>query len=188
MRANILSSFLSGFAALQEFIYHHLAGLDRTYYKPHEYVILLRQFAGKTLVKLDITAERHDLYGTPVKGHLYVDLRGFSALKCIRIDEDLFEVPETCIRKHDDGNKMARLVDMLPKSTVVLEILQHRVIAEATDLFKDLAELKKERLPGMRAISCWHKRFDSPLTGSLTESLERVGLRTYTTPFSTTDI
>ena len=149
---------------------------------------MLRQVAGKTLVKLDITAERHDLYGTPVRGHLHVDLRGFSALKCIRVDDDLFEVPETYIGKHDDGNKMARLVDVLPKCTVILELIQHRDTAEATDLLKDLSELKEERVPELRAISCWHEGFDSPLTASLKDSLERVGIRTYTTPFSTTDI
>ena len=191
VHANALSSFLSGFAALEEFIYHHRAGLHGTYYQPEEYVPLLRHYAGTSLVKLDMTLDRYDIYGNPPRGHLHVDsLQGFSALKHIRVDDDLFELSMYSIRKRDDENRMERLVDVLPKSTVTLEILQHRDTAEASDLFKDLAELKEDRLPELREVSCWYpgEVFDSPLTGSLKESLEQVGIRTSTTPFSTTDI
>lgn len=194
MHPDALSSLLSGIAGLQEFVYHHRAGLYGTYYQPDEYVLLLRRYAGQSLVKLDMTVDWNDIYGiycNPQRGRFHVaSLQGFSVLEYIRVDDDLFELSRSSIRKRNDGNRMERLVNVLPKSTVSLEILQHRDTAKASDLFNDLAELKEERLPELREVSCWDpgEVLDSPLTGILKESLERVGIRTSATPFNITNI
>ena len=188
---NALSSLLSGFVALQEFVYQHREGGIGICYQPYEYIVLLRLYAGNSLVKLDMTVDHFDIYEAPRRGHLHGgNLLGFGALQYIRVDDELFELSRSSIRKRDDGNRMERLVDVLPKSTTTLEIIQHRDTAETSHLFKDLAELKEERLPELREVSCWDpgEVSDSPLTGSLKESLEQVGIRTSTTPFNITDI
>ena len=190
VHVNALSSFLSGFAALQEFVYYHRVGPHWVYYQPDQYVLLLRHYAGESLVKLDMTSNRNEMYQYRTAARSAVSLQGFSALACVHVDDCLFEIPRYFICTRNDGSRMERLVDVLPKSIVTLEISQHRDTAVAIDLFKDLAELKEERVPQLQEISCWAPDgvFDSPLTGSLKESLERVGIRTSTSPFNITDV
>lgn len=159
----------------------HIEGLERLTYEmvrpyqstmrsePRLIVKALRKYARRTLVHLELTGGVSDISSDPADGEpLIGTLRSFQVLQSIRLtttmlfkpvdggevdeSEDLaLSTPEDSVQPNALVEPR-RLVDFLPSSARILELVGGLSDEEARDMFADLPKLKSERLPNLVAI------------------------------------
>lgn len=117
-------------------------------------VALLREHAGHSLVRLDLTADDSSMdNGEPNPTSKYIqdqfvgDLKDFKKLQILRLNDTAFQKP-------DDG-EIVRLVDVLPASIRSVRLVSQIQEGDSADLFIGLAEGKKEVLPRLKKLVLW---------------------------------
>ncbi|KAL8644637.1 MAG: hypothetical protein Q9210_007151, partial [Variospora velana] len=140
---------------LKRFIYDH-NGLrsSMAYYDPAGIIELLRTHSSHCLVRLDITTDMDtedgdmddidDMTGEILRTRFASDMRMFTALRVLRLDDTAFQKPR--------GGAIVRLVDVLPASIRVLKLVREITVGDPADLFVGLAEGKKVLLPELKKI------------------------------------
>ena len=163
-------NLLSGIIALRTFIYHHhYVTANFNDFPAKGIVQLLRQYARTSLAKLHLSS---DPWGLEPIGSWRLNigsLRDFSTLRDIRIDDQLFERQRSSVldRRQWDWHLNAerlsaslhnyeglayryeRLVDVLPPATETLTLITSD---NSDDLFKNMVDLRHERLPRLSSI------------------------------------
>ena len=167
--AESLQPLLAGISNLQDFEYHHRDRLSRTLYQPHRIVNLLIQYAGTSLVRLNISADPSWSLGVRGEVQSIGSLLGLTAVKYVRADDSLFQKPNA-----DSEDAMSRLVDILPKSTRILHLIHNWSVAKILGLFGGLEALNEERLPALRHLICERSR--DLLTDNFKEAMEAIGI------------
>lgn len=186
-------NFLAGIANLQYFNYHQCTGLygrgESAEYQPRKLVELLTKYARESLVTLRLGAEQESFPYNKRAEYNMGSLQEFTRLRFVTADDTLFGTIALDEHSNVIQSTMDRLVDVLPKIIITLELHQYQGFEEARHLFHDLAVLKEEYLPWLNKISC-HPRgvrtvgCASPLSdSSVAEPLRRVGIVTSTIPF-----
>ncbi|KAL8838372.1 MAG: hypothetical protein Q9170_002179 [Blastenia crenularia] len=179
------NAFLVGVTALRKFKYHH--GLRGVPYNPRQIIECLTRHARSSLELLDLSADQRLFFHPEQGGQSIGSMIGFTELKVIRVDDKLFETPmpvESSDPKASDGPSsrpeqqgdhrfaMGRLVDALPKSTETLTLMLYR---DGTWFFRDLVELKGERLPRLQSIIVENA---NPFDPEMQQALGGVGIST----------
>lgn len=159
---------LSRIEALERFTYDQVP-IDQSnvmLWEPRFMVKALRKHARRTLVHLELTGGTSSLSsGTTLGGPFIGTLRSFQVLESVRLmtmmlfkeidGEDIDEseeFEEFTFEESVDPNHLVeprRLVDFLPSSARKLELVGGLTNEEARDMFADLPELKRERLPNL---------------------------------------
>ena len=136
-------------------------------WEPRLLVKALRKYARKTLVHLDLTGDVSRLSDNPAEPFIGT-LRSFQVLKSVRLMSMMLFKPVdgADIEESEDISKGSwelvvdpyplveprRLVDVLPYSARKLELRGGLSNEEARDMFADLPELKRERVPKLSEI------------------------------------
>ena len=181
-----LESLIAGIASLEEFSYHHSSNSDDILYEPGEIAKVLVKYTSSSLKKLTLCApqEFFDDEEIELQRQYGGSLQQLVALEKIVADDKLFER-----RWLRDGCSipfvaMKPLVDALPTSTISVTLLQTMRAKRARNLFRDMAELKEERLPKLQKLSYYDIRsrnHGTPIRGSIKHSLEELGIVISTT-------
>ena len=183
-----LDAFLSRIASLQIFIYTYHANTNGAEYAAQEIVSLLNSHASGSLhtLQLYITTNRSNNH-VPVKRCLG-SLEYLTTLKHIKVDDEAFERPEWepgdeeplsgegfYNLEYYQGEQwsMDRLVDVLPRSTEDLTIIQRKHDGETNELFRDMVQLKEERLPNLKLVDF---QYENPLDDSMQAALEAMDI------------
>lgn len=159
----------------------HIESLERLTYDmvpPNQYTMrseprlivkALRKYARRTLVHLELTGGVSDISSDPTDGEPFIGtLRSFQVLQSIRLTTTMLfkpvngaEVDESediaLSTPEDSVHPTAlveprRLVDFLPSSARIVELVGGLSNEEARDMFEDLPKLKSERLPNLVEI------------------------------------
>ena len=172
-----LEPFLASILNLQEFEYHHRTNILGTPYQPRKIVELLIKYAGASLIALDLSAERDWCAGWHEEEQSMGSLQSLTALKSVRADDSLFQKQDWDSSSGAEA-LIERLIDILPKTTEIVSLIQCWYGPEGFSLFQDLVEKKHEYLPVLKEIWCESEVFQSPdlLSKSLMESLKTVGI------------
>ena len=179
--AKALESLLAGIESLQEFSYHHCSNSDGILYEPQKIVKALTKHAGTSLKKLTLCAMQDFLDDDEKRMQLQFvgSLQQLTSLENIVMDDKLFQRRWLNSRSNIPFVTMKPLVDGLPKSTKTITLLQNLTAERARNLFRDLPKLKEERLPNLQKLSyysCGGTDYATPITESLRQSLEEVGI------------
>ena len=182
-----LDSLLAGIASLQEFSYYHCSNSDQILYEPQKIIKALTKHTSASLKKLTLCAMQDFLDDEENQMQLqYVgSLQQLTCLENIVLDDKLFERRWLNGRSNIPFIAMKPLVDGLPKSTKAITLLHNIPAEKAKNLFQDLAKLKEERLPKLQKLSyysCGGIDYATPITESLKQSLEDVGIMVSNTP------
>lgn len=167
IHSNPFISCLKRIETLQRFTYDLLCTRGSTIlWEPRLIVKALRKYAWRTLVHLELTGEARSLSADPADGEPFIGtLRSFQVLESIRlmsmmlfkpIDGEDIDESEDIIRNTSENFvgptslvEPRRLVDFLPSSARKLQLVGGLSNKEARDMFADLPELKRERLPNL---------------------------------------
>lgn len=187
-----LDSLVAGIARLEEFSYFHCSESDQILYEPRKIIDVLKKYTSTSLRKLTLCALQDSFEDEENNLQLqYVgSLKQFRSLEVVVADDKILQR-----RWLRDGSfktfvTMKPLVDALPISTTSITLLQNMTAKRAGGLFRDLAELKRERLPKLRKLS-YHARdtnYATSITESTKRSLEEVGIAISITPPSGFDM
>ncbi len=136
-------------------------------WEPRLLVKALRKYARNTLVHLELTGDLSRLSDKPAEPFIGT-LRSFRVLESVRLMsvmlfkpvdggdiEESVDISEDSFELVVDPHPLVeprRLVDVLPYSARKLELVRGLSNEEARDMFADLPELKRERLPKLSEI------------------------------------
>ncbi|KAL8691724.1 MAG: hypothetical protein Q9218_003117 [Villophora microphyllina] len=191
--ATALGALFAGIAGLKKFEYQY-GGAPRIAapYEPVGIIHALQMHAGHSLQMLDIEGQ---VYGEPEnwEGKVLWSLRGFTALKSIRLEDTLFQIPY-----HDDPDEvsisadttrmsedrmapgqlcvMHRLNDVLPASVKGFTLVQLMDDEDSRNLLETFAELKAEKLPNMKRLSF---ECSNPLEDGMANALKASGVKLF---------
>ena len=159
---------LERFKTLERFTYNMVQiGQPATQWEPRRIVKALRKYSRRTLVHLELTGDVSYLSDNPAEPFVGT-LRSFQVLESVRLmscmlfkpvdGEDIDENEETSKGSFEpdvDPHSLVeprRLVDVLPCSARKLMLVGGLSNEEARDMFADLSELKRERMPMLSEI------------------------------------
>lgn len=167
---------IGGIPALREFRYHHFSHDEEFLpsYQPMGIVKALRRYTFKSPEVLELTAGQY----MTEEDHRIGSLRMFRVLRDVRLDDELLK-KRVAFPFNRILSRMERLVDVLPKTTTTLRLIQRTHDKDAIDLFLDIAEWKEERLPQLKEV-VYNKR-ELPATSlskGIRENLAKIGIVT----------
>lgn len=192
MSTDCLASVVRNCRALSRFTHHYVryfVGLAP--YNVPCIVDILRDAAGGCLEKLDLTAKQH-FYTDQEKYQWIGDLKGFTKLSNLRVDDIVFQNPSkkddterpmeeniealSVTNDRESGQtpgKIAALVDMLPSSIQEVHLVRVITVGDPADLFIDLVEEKEIKLPNLKKIIL---EGEYSLPQNLFDGCQRVGV------------
>ncbi|KAL8912370.1 MAG: hypothetical protein Q9172_007515 [Xanthocarpia lactea] len=159
--------FLSAIKALRIFYYVHTTNLeDRDAFEPRRLVDDLRRYASHSLECLTVVDDRgREAADSDVNPRTHRSLQEFRVLKQAAIESSLFV--------DGYGGEVSRLVDVLPPTLETLVLHDPAVLDGLKAMFKDLVQLKEERLPNLRSIVI---RGEGPVPKDIERDCCRVGI------------
>jgi len=181
------ASLLARIESLEKFTYHHAGSIVGSgMYEVPGMMDALREHASHSLHKLDLTADQDAIFGDDEDEQWIGSLKRFQKLCVIRVDDKVFQKPipesqfgdvldEGFYKKNDcpDVEEIARLVDVLPTSVRVLELVPGIKEECAEKLWKGFMEEREERLPELREI-VWEG--SCPLGKATREQFKSLGI------------
>lgn len=137
---------------LRKFTYDYAGAIvGNADYYAGSIVSLLKKYASRSLVRLDLTADRRSIYNfepDPTSDYhqeqFIGDLKDFKNLRVLRLDDTVFQ-------KANDG-EIVRLVDVLPASIRMVTLSSQIEEGDSAELFIGLGEGKKEKLPQLKKL------------------------------------
>ena len=187
-----MEQLLRGTTTLKSFYYHHSnsGGMDIDSYFPDDYIMLLRQYASQTLATFTciLTGTGEDYDPDYLYDHLDCpSLQGFKVLTHAAVDCSLFtndninsdhwdrQLDTGFFEEEQSSGDVPRLLDVLPPSLESLVLHRPRDPNELKGLFRDLQQLRDERLPNLQSITInTHQSFE--INSKLRQNCEQLGI------------
>ncbi|KAL8876171.1 MAG: hypothetical protein Q9198_005585 [Flavoplaca austrocitrina] len=164
-----MEQLLRGTGTLKTFYYHHFHNgrTEIELYNPCDFIMLLRKYASQTLATFTciLTGKGEDY--DPDYRYDQMDvpsLQDFKALTHAAVDCSLFtadnmnsnhwdrQLDTGFFKEEDLSEGVPRFVDVLPPSLESLVLHRPRESNELPGLFRDLQQLRNERLPKLRSV------------------------------------
>ena len=172
--AKSFRGLLEGICGLKKFTYSHGGALvGNAVYTPVAIIDLLRKHASQSLDLLDIDTDSPE-EGEDREDRSIGSLHMFTVLKKIRLEENLFQLPEEpadfdkespkalpggeiheeeSVPSSTHETQIERLVDILPPSVIWFALVQLEDKEETRKRLEGLAEPKAEQLPKLKRLT-----------------------------------